>query len=883
MNGNEVRRWLRALAQPTTYLGVAMLVFVVAGVIFLLIQSRTVEEDEAKRDGDNVVRIFAQSISRLLTNADDTLLLLRRFYEDHPDETDFIQWAARAGRQNDGLRFQYSLVGPDGVVRASSYGPGAVGLDISHLEHFKVHATATEDRLFVSKPVTIRSIKKLGIILTRRLTAPDGSFAGIITTSFDLPQLQRLFQKVKLGEGGVLAMMGFDGVLYVDIKNDPSKPSLVGQRFPRAGVLKQVAKAPAGVYWNQGGVLDGVERLISYRVVEGFPFVAVVGISEATVFKQWTQASRIYLAVASLLTFAILIAIALGAVREKRLIAAKSDLERLNLWFDTALGTMSQGLTMYDRSDRLLLVNNRYREMYGLTAEQIQPGDSIHEILAQRSEGPSSQIEKYLAPSLRDLHAGRPIDKLVERRDGKFYALSIRPVKSGGWVSTHQDVTEQTRAEREVLHLAHYDALTELTSRGLFQSRVAGAVERLCQHGERFNILLLDLDRFKAVNDSLGHLAGDRLLRQVAGRLRSCVQQDDVVARLGGDEFAVLQAVNGDSRACAIALADRLLGIIGEPYDLDGHRAIVETSIGIVLAPEHGEQADQLIKSADLALYQAKAEGRNAWRLFEDVMAEQARQRYDLELDLRNAIERNEFELHYQPLVDTATREVRGLEALIRWRHPEHGIIMPREFIPIAENTGLIVPLGESILRQACADAASWPAGIKVSVNLSPVQFGKGNIVETTARVLLQTGLAPERLELEITESVLLRDDEPNVSKLHQLKALGVSIVLDDFGTGYSSLSYLRMFPFDKIKIDRSFVAEIATRSDCAAIVTAIIGLARCLDMVTTAEGVETNEQFELLRIAGCGQMQGYLFGVPVPISKLAFNPAPAKQNARVA
>ena len=618
-------------------------------------------------------------------------------------------------------------------------------------------------------------------------------------------------------------------------------------------------------------------------MVDGFPLIAVVGVSEAAVFEQWDKAARVYLAIAGVLAIAILLAIALGAVREKRLIAAKSDLERLNLWFDTALDTMSQGLTMYDRSDRLLLVNKRYREMYGLTAEQIQPGDSIHEILAQRSEGPSSQIEEYLAPALRDLHAGRPIDKLVERRDGKFYALSIRPVKSGGWVSTHQDVTEQTRAEREVLHLAHYDALTELTSRGLFQSRVAGAVERLRQHGERFNILLLDLDRFKAVNDLLGHLAGDRLLRQVAGRLRSCVQQDDVVARLGGDEFAVLQAVNGDPRACAIALADRLLGIIGEPYDLDGHRAIVETSIGIVLAPEHGEQADQLIKSADLALYQAKAEGRNAWRLFEDVMAEQARQRYELELDLRNAIDRNEFELYYQPLVDTATREVRGLEALIRWRHPEHGIIVPREFIPIAENTGLIVPLGESILRQACADAASWPAGIKVSVNLSPVQFGKGNIVETTARVLLQTGLAPERLELEITESVLLRDDEPNVLKLHQLKALGVSIVLDDFGTGYSSLSYLRMFPFDKIKIDRSFVAEIATRSDCAAIVTAIIGLARCLDMVTTAEGVETNEQFELLRIAGCGQMQGYLFGVPVPISKLVFDPAPAEQNARVA
>ena len=881
MNGKEVRRWLRALAQPTTYLGVAMLLSIFAGLVYLLVESRKVEEEEARRSGDNIVRIFAQSISRLLTNADNTLLLLRKFYESHPNETNFIQWPD--GFKND-LRLQYSLIGADGIVRASSYGPAALGLDISQLEHFKVQAAASEDRLFVSKPVNIRSIGELGLILTRRLTAPDGSFAGIITTSFDLPQLQKLFQKVELGDGSGLAMMDFDGVLYANISNDPSKPSLVGQRFPHAGVLKHVARAPEGVYWNNPGVLDGVKRLISYRVVEGFPLIAVVGISEAAVFNQWREVANIYLAVAGLLTFAILIAIALGAVREKRLIAAKSDLERLNLWFDTALDTMSQGLTMYDRWDRLLLVNNRYREMYGISPDQVRPGDTIHEIFARRSEGLSSQqIDEYLAPSLRELHAGRAVDKLVERRDGKFYAVSLRPVKSGGWVSTHQDVTEQTRAEREVLYLAHHDALTELTSRGLFQSHVDRAVARLRQHGERFNILLLDLDRFKAINDSLGHLAGDRLLRQVARRLKSCVHQHDVVARLGGDEFAVLQVVHGDPRECAIALADRLLNIIGEPYDLDGHRAIVETSIGIVLAPEHGEEAEQLIKSADLALYQAKSEGRNAWRLFEDVMAKQARARYELELDLRNAIERREFELHYQPVVDTATCEVRGLEALIRWNHPEHGMIVPREFIPIAESTGLIVPLGEAILRQACADAASCPADITIAVNLSPVQFGKGSIVETIARVLSQTGLAPERLELEITESVLLRADEPNVSKLHQLKALGVSIVLDDFGTGYSSLSYLRMFPFDKVKIDRSFVGEITTRSDCAAIVTAIIGLARCLDMVTTAEGVETVEQFELLRIAGCGQVQGYLFGPPAPIAKLQFDRVPTEQNARVA
>jgi diguanylate cyclase (GGDEF)-like protein/PAS domain S-box-containing protein len=877
MNGNEVRRWLRALAQPTTYLGIAMLAFIFAGVTYLIINSRAVEEEEARRSSENVVSLFARSIARLLNDADNNLLLLRKFYESHPDDTAFIEWPLELTNE---LRLQYSLVGPDGIIRASSYGPSAVGVNISQLDHFKAKVAATEDKPFLSRPVKIRSINQWGLVLTRRLTAPDGAFAGVITASFELAQLQRLFQNVELGEDSGLAMMDFDGVLYTFPSSDPAQASLIGQRFPQAGVLKYVAQAPFGIYWNKPGVLDDVSRLIAYRVVEGFPLIAVVGISKASVFKQWAHISRIYLAIGGLLTLAVLLAIALGALRERRLIAAKSDLERVNLWFDTALDNMSQGLTMFDRSERLLLVNNRYREMYGLRPDQLQPGDSLYTAFSQRADGMTpEQIEEYLAATLRELDAGRAIDKLVERRDGKFYAVSLRPVKSGGWVTTHQDVTEQTRAEREVLHLAHYDALTGLTSRGLFQTYVDRAVVRLRQHGDRFNILLLDLDHFKSVNDSLGHIAGDRLLRQVAARLRSCVHQDDVVARLGGDEFAVLQAVNGDSRDCATALADRLLAIIGEPYDLEGRRAIVETSIGIVLAPEHGEQAEQLIKSADLALYQAKAEGRNAWRLFEGEMAEQARARYELELDLRNAIGRREFELHYQPLVDTATGQVIGLEALIRWNHPVYGKILPREFIPIAESTALIVSIGEWILQQACADATAWPSEIKIAVNLSPAQFVKGNIVDTVARALAQTGLAPERLELEITESVLLRDDEPNVSKLHQLKALGVSIVLDDFGTGYSSLSYLRIFPFDKIKIDRSFVGEIITRSDCAAIVTAIIGLARCLDMVTTAEGVEKMEQLELLRIAGCGQVQGYLFGVPVPLSDLQLGQAPTEQR----
>ena len=362
--------------------------------------------------------------------------------------------------------------------------------------------------------------------------------------------------------------MDFDGMIYLSTLQNSSEATLIGQGIRKPAFCSRPRRAPAGVYWNQPETIDDVKRLISYRVVDDYPFIAMVGISRAAVFDQWNKVSHIYLWIGGFLTIAILGAIALGAIREKRLMAAKCDLERVNFWFDSALDSMGQGLIMYDASERLLLVNKRYLEMYDIAPGQIAPGDNIRKVFALRSEGRSpAEIEEYLSPKMKELRAGRAVDRVVERANGRFYAVSLRPVTGGGWVATHQDVTEQTRAEREVLHLAHYDALTDLTSRGLFQSHVDRAVMRLERHGERFNILMLDLDRFKAVNDSLGHLAGDRLLRQVAVRLESCAGRDDVVARLGGDEFAVLQVVHDESARRGNSLADRLLGIIGEPYD----------------------------------------------------------------------------------------------------------------------------------------------------------------------------------------------------------------------------------------------------------------------------------------------------------------------------
>ena len=430
----------------------------------------------------------------------------------------------------------------------------------------------------------------------------------------------------------------------------------------------------------------------------------------------------------------------------------------------------------------------------------------------------------------------------------------------GAW---YRRTREKQRADAELQFLAHHDALTGLANRAFFSEQIEQRLTRLERGGDPFSIFVLDLDHFKTVNDSLGHPVGDALLKAVAQRLTAAVRPGDTVARLGGDEFAILQSEHGDQRDCAVALARRLVAAIGAPYDIDGQQVIVGTSIGVALAPDHGALSDQLFKSADLALYSAKAKGRSGFELFAPAMEQEARSRHAIAADLHGAVAGREMEVHYQLFVDALSREVRGVEALARWRHPRHGMVRPDLFIPIAEDTGLIVPLGEWILREACRTATQWPADIKVAVNLSAMQFGKGNVVDMVAGVLAGTGLPAERLELEITESVLLRNSADNLSILHRLKRLGLSVVLDDFGTGYSSLSYLRMFPFDKVKIDRSFVAEISTRADCAAIICAITGLTRTLNIEATAEGVETEDQFELLRAAGCNLLQGYLFGRP--------------------
>jgi diguanylate cyclase (GGDEF)-like protein/PAS domain S-box-containing protein len=545
--------------------------------------------------------------------------------------------------------------------------------------------------------------------------------------------------------------------------------------------------------------------------------------------------------------------------------------------FDAALNNMSHGLCMLDSNLRVIVCNRRYIEMYGLSPEIVKPGITIREILEH-----SCALGNH-----PDTTAQRLYDEYVERLeqgartqhrhlgDGRIIKLSHHPMEHGGWVVTYEDVTERHKAEARVAHMAKHDALTELSNRVLFREKMADGLKEVAR-GSTMAVLCLDLDNFKTVNDRLGHAVGDSYLRWVAARLRECVGERDTVARLGGDEFAVLQ--QGAQAESAERLAQRLVDVIGHPPPLKNQIINAGVSIGIAIAPDHGLDADELMKRADLALYQAKAKGRGVYQLFRPEMEAMARSRHTLETDLRKALEAGEFHLAFQPQIRLSNSELIGFEALLRWECAGRGAVSPAEFIPVAEETGLIVPLGEWVLRSACATAATWPDFVKVAVNLSPVQFRARGLVAKVTSALAAAGLAPDRLELEVTETALLDDDEATVATLRQLRALGVRISLDDFGVGYSALSYLRKFPFDTIKIDRSFIRTLGESLESAAIVRTIATLGENLGVETTAEGVETVEQLRLVQLAGCTAVQGFYFGRPGPAAEVGrvierFNP----------
>ncbi len=546
-----------------------------------------------------------------------------------------------------------------------------------------------------------------------------------------------------------------------------------------------------------------------------------------------------------------------------------NELRESKQQLDIAVNNMSLGLCMYDGEGRVVLRNNAFAQVYGLSPDQVTPGMTLKQVVELRiangifaGDSPQQYLAERLTPVTSD------VCKIHHLNTGRSIAITQRPLPGGGWVTTQEDITESRIVEKRLAFLAHHDALTGLANRALLHDRIELALTRV-RRGEEVAVLFLDLDHFKSVNDTFGHATGDELLRIVAGRLRSGLRETDTIARLGGDEFAIL-LVGAKQPEGAGVVAQRIVDIMNAPINIDGKQIRVGVSIGIATAPYDAETTSGLLKCADLALYRAKADGRGTHRFFEAEMDSRMHARLKLEQDLREAVAEGGFMLHYQPLVNLETNEVSGFEALIRWNHDERGMISPADFIPLAEETGLIIPIGQWVLKQACRDAAAWAKPLKVAVNLSRAQLMSPGIVENVAAILAETGLSPGRLQLEITETAVMHDAAKAAQLLNELRSMGVEIAMDDFGTGHSSLSCLRGFPFNKIKIDRSFVNDLTSSLEARSILRTIVALAKVLGMSTTAEGIETAEQLDIVRAEGCGEMQGYFFSRPKPITEFS-------------
>jgi diguanylate cyclase (GGDEF)-like protein len=557
------------------------------------------------------------------------------------------------------------------------------------------------------------------------------------------------------------------------------------------------------------------------------------------------------------------------------LLAQKKKLEQLNSWFDIALNNMVRGLSMFDANQRLIVCNQSYRQMYALPAELTQPGTPLAEIVryhVRRETGRDGAEEvasqaKWLAEHVAKLAKGLPFSDVQELRDGRKFLVTYQPLADGGWVDIQEDITEKRRAEQKIEWLARHDPLTGVANRFHFRETFETALRDLSE-GSSLALHWLDLDQFKTVNDTLGHPVGDALLKAVAQRLRASVRRTDQLSRLGGDEFAVLQSGVRHTDQCE-RLARRILNDISRPYNIVGHAISINASIGIVKAPEHGKTVDELLKNADIALYDVKKEGRRGFALFRGGGRSGGDAGRRLDGEIHTALDENQFELHYQPVVGLRSHDVESCEALLRWRHPRNGLLAPAHFLFAAERTGLIHDIGRWVLRQACHDAKGWADTVKVTVNLSPLQLEADGLPAIVRGALSRARLKPTRLKLEVGESLLDRRGGARRKTLGELRKLGIGLTLDDFGKASGALSNLQAYPFDEIKIDRVLVKNVPVRADSAAIVKAVIGLAQTLGMPSVAEGVETRAEFDMMARAGCNKVQGYYISRPVPVDEI--------------
>jgi diguanylate cyclase (GGDEF)-like protein len=865
------------VGQTSVMLGAAMIAMLWFGIVWKYHDQSATEQRAAFQQAANLSLLFEENVVRTIGEVDKGLLYLRRRIREGVEPDQLHRLVSSADVLSETIH-GIAVVDESGIVRAAKSGPQPPPpVNLSDREHFRVHVEAATDALFVGQPVLGRVSGKWLIPVTRRLTHADGSFAGVLIASLDPEHFTRFYKSIDLGRSGAGMLFGLDGVVRATGGAGGRGYFELGQNIAASPLLDAARHQASGSF-----IEPASNRLVTFRKVRGLPLAVSTSIARAQVLERARTDLLRHIFIGLALTLAILVVSTRGARHQARVRLATAKMlrsqrralqksEQLRLTLDN----MGQGILLVTGQGRIPVINQQAVRLLDLPETFLQSAPNYATLTAfQKARGETPDSLPQLAQMSPGADGVVPVHEYT-RPDGRVLEIRTTALADGGFVRTLTDITRRRQAQEAVARLASQDALTGLGNRRLLKEELdtrtaawAGTEGPGGADDEGFALLCLDLDLFKAVNDTLGHWIGDALLKTVAERLNTTARAGQLVVRLGGDEFAVLLP-RTQSTDQAETLARRLLEVLAKPYEVHGQEVRIGASIGIALAPHDGADADLLLKAADMALYAAKAAGRGTYRFFHKSMADRLRAKRQLEADLRSAIDNDELELHYQPLLNIAGKSVSGFEALMRWNHPLRGMIAPGEFIPIAEETGLIVPLGAWAIRKACEQAATWPQELYVAVNVSPIQFQDGNLIATVADILKATGLPARRLELEITETILMQESDPGVHILHQLRELGVRIAMDDFGTGYSSLSYLRSFPLDKVKIDRAFVKDLRAGAASDVIIRSVIDIAKTLHMTTTAEGVETREQFELLRTLGCSEAQGYYLSKAVPIGQV--------------
>jgi len=766
-----------------------------------------------------------------------------------------------------------TLVDNKGKIANTTLQWPAPAVDLSDRPYFQYFSNTDDTGVYISNALIGRLDGAQFVAFSRRINNANDTFLGAVVVGVSLSYFQKSYESVASPADQSFKLLHRDGTIIVRYP-DPANPGY--DKMPADSPWYQLVAQGGGNYrypsHNGGGV-----RLSAVRPLRDYPLVVNVGVLETAALAAW-RVQAIAIGIGTLLFVACSLFLLRALSRqfhslersETALVKKTGELQRAKATVDAALNNLVQGVMMFDSNARLIVCNQRYLDMYGLSRDVVRPGATVQKIVQHRAAVGSfgtDEVEQYVADILAAAGEGTMSSRTMNLRDGRIIHIVSQPIEGGGWVTTHEDVTEAKSAEERIVHLAHHDALTGLPNRKLFYVQLEQALKRV-RRGERLAVFYLDLDHLKRINDTLGHSAGDKLIKAVADRLCGCVRGVDLVARLGGDEFAIIQA-SLKQNADAAVLATRIREAVHEPFDLDGNRVVVDISIGISVAPDDASEFDELLKTADIALYEAKNLGRGTFCFYEAEMNARIQARAELERDMQGALANGEFELFYQPIASLDGNKIASFEALLRWHHPKRGLVSPAEFIPIAEETGLIIPLGEWVLRTACTEAANWPDDVRVAVNVSSVQLTSKNLVDIVIGAVAAADIRPDRLEIEITESVLMQNTFANLATLKRLHELGVRFAMDDFGTGYSSLGYLLSFPFHRIKIDRSFILGLVDKEEARAIVRATVDLARSLGMRVTAEGVEMAQQLQQVRILGCTEIQGYLLHAPRPAAEI--------------